>query len=60
MRGEPEEPTLPHWGGQFAKLAGRANWYVDDRSPEFAEAPHAGARTVNRWRTDYLRDWQLA
>lgn len=33
------------------------NWWTDDPSPEFAEGPHAGAKTVNRWREDYLRDF---
>jgi hypothetical protein len=33
------------------------NWWTDDPSPEFAEGPHAGAKTVNRWREDYLPDF---
>lgn len=33
------------------------NWWTDDPSPEVAEGPHSGAKTVNRWREDFLRDF---
>ena len=33
------------------------NWWTDDPSPEAAEGVHSGARTVNRWREDFLRDF---
>lgn len=33
------------------------NWWTDDPSPEFAEGPHIGARTVSRWREEFLRDF---
>lgn len=33
------------------------NWWTDDPSPEAAEGPHIGARTVSRWRGDFLRDF---
>jgi len=33
------------------------NWWTDDPSPEMAEGPHIGARTVSRWREDFLRDF---
>ena len=32
-------------------------WWSDDLSPETAEGPHAGARTVSRWRRDFLQDF---
>lgn len=35
------------------------NWWTDDPSPEAAEGIHAGARTVSRWREDFLRDFAL-
>ncbi len=37
-------PRLPHW-------------WTDDPAPEAAEGPHLGARTVSRWREDFLRDF---
>lgn len=34
-----------------------ANWWTDDPSKELAEGQHIGARTVSRWREDFLRDF---
>jgi hypothetical protein len=33
------------------------NWWTDDPAPELAEGEHIGARSVSRWRADYLRDF---
>jgi hypothetical protein len=33
------------------------NWWTDDPSPALAEGPHIGAKTVSRWRQDFLRDF---
>lgn len=33
------------------------NWWTDDPSPQFAEGPHDGARTISRWREEFLRDF---
>jgi hypothetical protein len=41
---EQPSPRLPHW-------------WTDDPIPELAEGPHIGARTVSRWRVDFLRDF---
>jgi hypothetical protein len=35
------------------------NWWTDDPAPAAAEGIHAGARTVSRWREDFLRDFAL-
>ena len=35
----------------------RPNWWTDDPTPEFAEGPHDGAKTVSSWRKDFLRDF---
>ncbi len=35
----------------------RPNWWTDDPSPALAEGVHQGARTVNQWRGDFLRDF---
>ena len=58
LRGTPDDPTKESWGGQFVKRKGRPNWWVDDPDPALAEAGRPGARTVNKWRRQYLRDWQ--
>ncbi len=33
------------------------NWWTDDLSSDYAEGPHAGVKTVSRWREDFLRDF---
>ncbi len=33
------------------------NWWVDRPEVEFKEGPHIGAKTVNRWRKDFLKDF---
>jgi hypothetical protein len=35
------------------------NWWTDDPSPEVADRGHSGAKTVNRWREDFLRDFAI-
>ncbi|MEO7579606.1 MAG: DUF1593 domain-containing protein [Massilia sp.] len=41
-----------------AKASARyPNWWTDDPDPRFADGVHQGARTVNRWREQYLRDF---
>lgn len=33
------------------------NWWTDDPAPEFAEGVHQGAKTVSRWREEFLLDF---
>jgi hypothetical protein len=33
------------------------NWWTDDPDPAAAEGIHAGARSVSRWRVEFLRDF---
>jgi hypothetical protein len=33
------------------------NWWTDDPAPQFAEGGHIGAKTVNQWREEFLRDF---
>jgi hypothetical protein len=33
------------------------NWWTDDPAPQFTEGSHIGARTVSRWREEFLRDF---
>ncbi len=58
LRGTPEDPTKQSWGGQFVKHADRPNWWIDNPDPALKEADKPGAKTVNKWRKHYLRDFQ--
>lgn len=33
------------------------NWWTDDPTPQLAEGEHIGAKTVSKWREDFLRDF---
>lgn len=33
------------------------NWWTDNPNPEFAEGEHIGAKTVNKWRVEFLKDF---
>ncbi|MCB1229014.1 MAG: DUF1593 domain-containing protein [Verrucomicrobiae bacterium] len=58
LRGDANDPTSPSWGGQFQRREGRPNWFVDRPESDLAQGSKKGARTVNRWREAFLRDWQ--
>jgi hypothetical protein len=58
LRGTPDDPTKDSWGGRFVKRKDRPNWWMDDPKPALAEREYPGAKTVNMWRRQYLRDWQ--
>lgn len=58
LYGTPEDPAKESWGGQFVKKPERPNWWIDNPAPELIESGKHGARTVNKWRTDYLRHFQ--
>ena len=58
LRGMPDEPTGESWGGSFVRRPGRPHWWVANPNPALAHADRAGAGTVNKWRVQYLRDFQ--
>jgi len=58
LRGTPDDPTKESWGGKFVKMKGRPNWWSDDPDPAVAQGDRPGAKTVNKWREEYLRDFQ--
>ena len=39
------------------KSKAHENWWTDDPEPAFAEGIHPGAKSVNRWREEFLRDF---
>lgn len=34
------------------------NWWTDDPSPDVAEGEHIGAKTISRWREEFLSDFK--
>jgi hypothetical protein len=62
LKGTPDDPTRPSWGGQFVKREGAQfkNWYVDMRDPKRMlhevkgwNSGWWGAKTVSRWREEW-------
>ena len=58
MRGRPDDPSAESWGGAFVRPNPKLPYWTDNPDPSWREGAYAGARSVNRWREDYLRDWQ--
>jgi hypothetical protein len=58
LRGDVGEPTAPHWGGAFVKTDHGKNYWTDNSDRALYEGGRAGAKTVSRWRVDYLEDWR--
>ena len=61
MRGNPDTPTTDHWGGAFVRPSAttRPTYWHDNPDPALVEwTVYPGAKTVNKWRENYLRDWQ--
>jgi hypothetical protein len=58
LRGQAENPEGESWGGAFVRPASARPFWTDDPDPALREGNFPGAKTVNRWREDYLRDWQ--
>ena len=56
--GNPDTPTTEHWGGMFRTTSHGNNYWTDLTDPQYRQDGDNGARTVNTWREDYLRDWQ--
>ena len=58
LRGDTNNPQSPHWGGEYEKTSLGDNHWSDQPRESLVESGYAGAKTVNKWRQDYLRDWQ--
>ena len=49
--------VLPPPARTARRSSAHPNWWTDDPDPAAAEGIHRGAKTVNRWRVEYLRDF---
>jgi len=58
LNGNPEDPESESWGGSFIQHAERPSYWTDRKNPELIENNRAGAKTINRYRLEYLQDWK--
>ena len=58
LRGNPDAPTAPHWGGAYVKTDHGKSYWTDNPDPTLIDHDRPGAKTVNRWRVNYLDDWR--
>lgn len=58
LSGDPDQPASPHWGGQFRATDHGSHYWTDLSDAAYCEGRYEGAKTVNVWREEYLRDWQ--
>ena len=58
LRGDTDDPASTHWGGSFVEVTRRQHYWTDNTDPALSVWGRVGAKTVNRWRMEYLRDWQ--
>lgn len=57
LHGDPDDPTSDSWGGAYIQDPVRKHYFYDNQHPEFIENGRHGARTVNKFRKEYLSDW---
>jgi hypothetical protein len=57
LHGDIENPESEHWGGSFVQTGHSANYWTDNMVDSLIENGRHGARTVNKFRKDYLNDW---
>jgi hypothetical protein len=58
LRGTPDDPTADSWGGAYVATGHGQQYWTDNPDPALAEPQRPGAKTVSKWREDFLRDWQ--
>jgi hypothetical protein len=58
LHGVASDPEGESWGGSFCKREDRPNYWTDCQNRELAENGMPGAKTVNRFRQQYLADWR--
>ncbi|MDE0839542.1 MAG: DUF1593 domain-containing protein [Kiritimatiellae bacterium] len=60
LRGDASAPEREHWGGAFVRPfpEERPTYWHDNSDASVLDQGKHGAKTVNRWRTNYLLDWR--
>ena len=60
LHGDPGKPESAHWGGAFVRPdpSTRPTYWHDSPDKSLSFNGRNGARTVNKWRREYLQDWK--
>ncbi|GAA0879118.1 hypothetical protein GCM10009119_20860 [Algoriphagus jejuensis] len=58
LNGDPENPEGESWGGSFQKNPDRPQYWTDRQDPELIENQRPGAKTINKFRLEYLDNWK--
>ncbi len=57
LNGDIDDPESDSWGGSFVKTDHGHNYWTDNPADSLIENNRPGARTVNKFRQAYLKDW---
>lgn len=57
LNGDPNNPTTESWGGAFIPTEHGPNFWTDNPIDSLYENDKAGAKTVNKFRKQFLDDW---
>src|SRR5690606_5851561 len=57
LNGEFNNPEGDSWGGSFVKTGHGEHYWTDNPVDSLIENNRQGAKTVNIYREEYLRDW---
>ena len=60
LHGNADKPESEHWGGSFVRPFPdkRPTYWHDNPDKSLLDHGKRGAKTVNKWRQDYLLDWK--
>ena len=59
LDGDINDPAGESWGGSFQKTDHAASYWTDIQADSLIEDGKYGAKTVNRFRQEYLKDWAI-
>ncbi len=59
LHGDPDDPEGQSWGGSFIPTDHGPQYWTDNPADPLIENNRPGAKTVNKYRVDYLDDWAL-
>ncbi len=57
LKGDINNPEGESWGGAFIRTTNRATYWSDNPDKDLIENDRQGARSVNKFRKEFLMDW---